>query len=121
MIPISYETLVLIAAGVVLLLIGMSFISMRDTAKLPDISTRLIRMEHLLYQMFSQAQLQTILAENQRGGRMMFRTPDGKYSASSPEELMQKIMNDPEYPKNDEELKKYFEDMMKDDEEDEDL
>lgn len=120
MISISYDAIATMALVCFVCLVLMLVLIAKDTAKLPDMSTRLIRMEHMLFQLLTQTQLQSVLSEAS-GKRAVFRTPDGKYSASSPEELMNKIMNDPDYPKNDEELRKYFEDMMGDeDDEDED-
>lgn len=119
MISISYDTLIIAALIVFVGLIAAMISIVKDTAKIPDISTRLIRMEHMLFQLFTQVQLSNVVSELAGSGkRMMFRTPDGKYTASSPEELMDKIMNDPDYPKSDEDLRKYFEDMMREDEED---
>ena len=117
MISISYEIILLAAILCVLVIFGLFIFIIRDTAKLPDMSTRMLRIEHILNQLFMQSQLQSVM-EDGHGKKLMFRTPDGKYSAASPEELMQKIMNDPEYPKDEDELKKYFDDLMKENDDD---
>lgn len=55
--------------------------------------------------------------KNTDSSKNIFRTADGKHSASSPEELIQKMANDPEYgydQKEIERLKKFFDKLKKD-------
>ena len=120
---ISIDTLFLIMFGLICISFLASIIVIRDTAKIPDISSRLIRMEHVLNQLFMHTQLRELSQpmDSQPPGRIMFKSPDGKHSARTPEELIQKIMDDPEYnihPKNQDGLRKFFEELMREDEDD---
>jgi len=117
---ISLDTIFLSALIALFGILGALLIVIRDTSKIPDISIRLIRTEHVLNQLMFNMQLQDMAhtLDGQKG-KVMFKTPDGKHTASSPNELIEKIMNDPEYniePKNQDGLRRFFEELMKDDE-----
>jgi hypothetical protein len=132
MITLSYEQAAIILCALILFQIAVSIFGYiliaKDTWKISDIIIRLHRLEHSVQQLLMAGSLKDIESILSKGesprGRIVFKSPDGKYTANSPEELMKKMLNDPEYddlPFEDEQnLKEFFDDIIRDQEEEDD-
>jgi len=111
-------------------IITMLLIALRDIAKLSEINNRTFKMEHMLGQISTNMQLgqmensmNEVLKEKGSDGHTTYRSADGKHQADSVEELLMKIASDPGTgvdPGDLEALKRIFEQIGKDIEDDDD-
>lgn len=131
--------LILVAINVSLLLVVF-----RDTGKFPEALNRLMKIEHTIQHMAVNLQINQLentfnnaLKEQQEAfsraldsaGSKVFKSRDGRFTASSIEELFQKMATDPQStinPHDIESLKNFFEQILTEDtddfdEEDEDF
>lgn len=110
---IPYLTDILLVVLIVLLIFNMLRAS-HVLEKFLNFEIELHHLEFMIQQIAINLQNKFIRDE----GRVIYRTPDGKHIANSPEELIQKIMNDPDYNSPDQEnLKKFFERFLRDSDE----
>jgi hypothetical protein len=79
--------------------IGFILFMSRDTTRIPEIVSRLTNIENLTQQLSSD-----VSAEQMNGFQELWATPDGKYKASSFEELISKMASDPNGPLSQEEI-----------------
>lgn len=121
-----------------LTLASTAFFALLESTRLMSIDVRLSQLQHIVSMVQSAIQisdmeesLNDVLSDVQSnngnmmpppGGKIVYRSADGKYTANSPNELLEKMINDPSSginPNDVESLKRFFERMSLDDDDDE--
>ena len=120
----------LFGIGTILLLLVLV---LRDSTKLPEINSRLFKVEQMLQSLIGNVQMsqmedsfnEALKEQNESSShaKRIYRSADGKYEADSVDKLLMMMVNDPHSsvdPNDLEALKRIFEQITKNIENDED-